>query len=325
MKTFVHRRLKLKFELAQGSFTGNAKDNAVEFSGLRIHADIEVFPSMLSNAHIIVYGLKQETMNTLTLVQTWTAPNSLKRNYMALYSTDDNGIDTLVFDGEIFQAIADYNGAPQVPFHIFARKMYPLQLIVPPPLSFPGTNKVTDIIQAVLNSANQYIEDSSRHYKLENNGVDVSVTDVSLSWALFNMLMKVTGQANVIAYADGNIIVICPRSQARGTKNAQTIELSTATGMIGYPVTTPTGAVVRALFNPYYRPLGKIRLKSTDVTFRRNQPEEKPPTRAGSAYYLSEAEFFIYSLKHRLQSETPGGTWQTEMGLYYFPNQSEQK
>ena len=323
MKTFVSRRLKLKFELAQGSFTGRMQDNAVEFSGLRVHADIEVWPNMTSQAHIVVFGLKQETMNTLTLVQAWTAPNSFKKNYMALYSTDENGVDTLVFDGEIFQAIADYNGAPQVPFHIFAKKMYPLQLIVPPPLSFPGTNKAADIIQTVLNRANTYIDDSSRHYRLENNGVDASLTDVSLSGPLFGMLIKVTNQANAMAYADGNIVSICPRDKARGTKNAERLELSTATGMIGYPITTPIGAVAKALFNPYYRPLGKILLKSTDVTFRRNHPEENPPSKAGSAYYLSESEFFIASLKHRLQSETPGGAWETEMVLYYLPFQKE--
>ena len=315
MQTYQKRRLKIKFELSEGSFDGNPENNSVEFSGLRVLADIKVTAGGIAQANIVVFGLAQSIMETLTLVQGWLAPNSLKPNTVALYSVDDVGVESLVFDGTIFQAIADYNGAPNVPLHIMARKMYPMQLVTPDPLSFPGATKVSDIFQGIVDAANSKIADSGKHFTLENNNVTTSLVDVSLSGSIVDMLNKVADQAGIIWLPDGNTIVLSVKGIARATVPA--LELSAENGLIGYPVTTPSGVLIRALYTPYYRPLGTIKLKSLAVKLRAVQPEQQ--TTNGSAYYLTEANFTISTVQHKLQSEMPGGLWQTEMELLYKP------
>ena len=134
--SFVKRTFRIVFELGEGSFNGKPEDNRIELSGLRIHANIRVSPfSALDEAHIVVFGLKADTMNALTLIKGTVQINLLKPNTVSLYAQDETGNDILVFSGMIFQALADFNSMPTVPMHIFAMSSFKLNIAPPNAIS----------------------------------------------------------------------------------------------------------------------------------------------------------------------------------------------
>jgi len=84
-------------------------------------------------------------------------------------------------------------------------------------------------------------------------------------------------------------LYIWPRGQARGQ---QVPLLSPRTGLIGYPTYTATGIVGLCRYNPNVGFGGKIKVESS----------------------LTPAcgEWVITKLSHTLESEIPGGLWQTQ-------------
>lgn len=303
---FVKRTFRIVFELGEGSFTGKPEDNRIELSGLRIHANIRVSPfSALDEAHIVVFGLKADTMNALTLIKGTVQINLLKPNTVSLYAQDETGNDILVFSGMIFQALADYNSMPTVPMHIFAMSSFKLNTAPPNAISFNGSVTVPQIIQTILDNYNATRTEAADKYVLENNGVTTSLTDVALSGSYKEMILSVARQANISVQFEGNTVVIVAAGQSRAITP---ITISVETGMIGYPSLIPNGCIVRTLFSPYYRWLAPVTVKSRQVLFQKGM---------GKEIGASEAECLILKMSHRLQSETPNGLWQTELQLIY--------
>ncbi len=304
---FTKRNLKIIFRLGEGSFTGKPEDNSIELSGLRIDAEIKVMPnSMVASAQITVFGLKAETMNALTLIKGVMQANMLKPNTVSLYTDDDDGKETLVFTGMIFHAMADYNTMPVIPMSIYAMSSYELNVAESPAISFSGSVSVVEIVQAVVNLYNASHPVKANQYTVENNGVDGVLTDVALTGSFSEMLNAIARQADIVIQTEGRVVVISKKDKAR---QIEATTISAENDMIGYPTLIPNGCIVRVLYNPYYRWMAPVTVKSHQILFQKGLGKEQG---------ASEAKFRIVTMLHRLQSETPGGVWQTEMRLIYL-------
>lgn len=315
---FTSRRLKIRFELSSGSFTGREDDNVIELDGLRISARITNTPAVVcSQAQLSVFGLSAETMDALTILCGAT-PNAWAPNRMYLYAVEGDSQD-VVFQGNVFQAVADYNAAPNVALHVFAMTQFGLQAVNPGPLTFEGNNKVGTVVQAILDKVNATIPNAQDHY-----GVIVAeselpmLTDVSLQNDAWGMIWQVCRQIGAVCWLEGDTVVIS-KIGGKGLSD-ETIEVDTKNGMIGYPVLTATGCIVRALFSNRYRIHGQVLLTSNRVRFR---GADMMKNDRGEVHYRSQAMFWISALVSHLDSEIPNGLWQSEMQLNYTIEQGK--
>lgn len=312
MTHFRQRRLRVRFELSQGSFSAVPDDNIIEIDGLRISAQITHVPSYLgSQAVLAIFGLSSETMDALTIL-TGVYPMEYVQNRVFLYSIEDDQ-PVLVFQGHVYQAVADYNASPSVALHVYAQTIFGLQTAAIGPLTFSGANGTGDILRGILGKCNEYIEDENRHYNVEIRSEHLPVLpDISLQGDAWSMIATVCEQAGALYWLDGTTLIVTKIQDIEDDE--ETIPLSSETGMIGYPVLTAVGCNVKAVFSTKFRLLSYIRLSSTRVRFR---GAELQRDENGRAYYRSEAVFRVMGLVSRLDSEMPSGVWQSEMQLIY--------
>ncbi|MCM1513234.1 MAG: hypothetical protein NC112_09045 [Oxalobacter formigenes] len=314
--SFTKKQLKIRFDIQQNTDDGGKSAYSMEFSGLRIHAEIKVAPhSVTSQANIIVFGLSANTMNSLTLVRGIGQNIAIYTgNRVVLFSVDEDGNDSLVFDGTIMQAMADYNRQPAVPMHIFATSFLRLAISQPKPFSMKGTCPVPAICHGILEVYNQNVKNESEKYTLEDNGVDAVLTDPAFDGSYLTMLNRVCVAAGVMGFVEGNKFVISTGDKER---NIPQLEISGDTGLIGYPVIIPNGCIIRAEYSPYYRLLAPILVKSKIINFQKGLAKKIDT--------ILEGRFTLFQLSHKLQSETPGGLWQSEMRLVYLHKEERGK
>ena len=83
----------------------------------------------------------------------------------------------------------------------------------------------------------------------ENNGVSATLTNEYLSGSFKAQADRCARDAGISwGIFNGNTLAIWPRGGNRNTPDVPVISIDT--GMIGYPVFTPQGIIVKTLFSP---------------------------------------------------------------------------
>lgn len=278
--TLQQRRLKLTFQLATGSFNEAGEPDTVTYDWARAQVEIDAMGGYeFANARIRVYGLAQDIMNRLTVINYYNT--DVQRNVLRIEAGNRDGQLTTVFLGEMYMAAADYAGAPEVAFVAEARAGIVGSLAPSNPRSYPGPQSVAVIM-------GQLAEELG--VTLENNGVDVTVTDQTLAGTALDKVQRLANTAQVQYWylPEQGVLSIAPRNQSR---ESDAVPVSQTDGMVGWPTKTPTGVIFTALFNPSVFQGVRVKL-DTVVT-------------------ACAGEWYISSMSHRLDAETPGGAWFT--------------
>ena len=122
----------------------------------------------------------------------------------------------------------------------------------------------------------------------ENSGVSVKLSNPYLCGSLVTQVQSAANAANINAYFDSKNgrLAIWPKKSMR---NAQVVEISPATGLIGYPTFTYLAVRFQTLFNPSISYACPVKITSS------LQPA---------------CGFFVPAyIETRLSSETPDGPW----------------
>ena len=304
MRTFYQRLLDVTFTLTSGTFDG--KNTVLKIPGLRVSATVKVGAQGLSDLECEIYGLKKDVIKRLMGVHLAAAtPWQKDRNGIKLevYSSVD---DTryVLFNGEIFVAIADFNNVPEVPLRVTASDTYGKQSIVLQPKTFAGAAKVSDIMAYLAGQCgcvleNNGVDDSFvlRDYTVQGSAVQAIEETARAAQIDWNFLGQGTIQTDE---APSGVLVICKKGVTR--KDA-TSEIHEANGMVGYPVLTTENVHVKCLFNPRYWKSNRVRLFAS---------EEMD---------ILNGEYIIQNVKHTVHSELPGGQWVSELTLGWLPGQ----
>lgn len=281
--SFTKKRIDLTISLGAGAF-GDTLLDTVTLTGLRTEAAIAFAGGESMGAlHLRAYGLKQSLMNQLTTIGT-VATGILGKNKVIVAAGDDNGM-TEVYRGSIFQAWADYNSAPQVPFNIIAYTGLDVALQPVNAISFKGSTDVALIMSGLA---------TTMGLEFENQGVSSQLSNPYFAGTAYAQMRACARAANISAVIDRNKLVITPNV---GTMVVGTIPLlSPETGMVGYPTFSSKSMSVTSLFNPSITMPGKIQVVSS------------LPMACGT--------FRVFSLSHNLSSELPGGPWHTITECY---------
>ena len=221
-----------------------------------------------------IYGVQQTDMNSITTLQ-WK-PRSLIPNTVEVYAID-GAQETLVFTGNIVNAWGNYQSMPDVFLQIQAQSAYFAQLTPVAPRSYKGQIDVASIMQQIARTMG---------FTFENNGVQVQLSDMYLANTGLEQAKTLARAAGIDLYVDDNILAITPPNVPRG---GLIPEISSQTGLVGYPTFDGVGVNFQTLFNPSIAFGGSIKLV-TDIK-------------------QAAGQWIVTSVAHRLESEKPGGAW----------------
>ncbi len=173
-QSFVRRRVDVTFQLgpradAQGNpvakptFAESSGSDTVTVSGLRCSAAITKAGGVSQGAlDLRVYGLTQSVMNQLS-GSIRGLPYVLRPSNIVTVKagTDASGL-AVAYQGTISDAWAEYDGSPDVFFHVLGIAAYDAALISVPPSSYKGAADVAVIMADLARLAGM---------NFENNGV----------------------------------------------------------------------------------------------------------------------------------------------------------
>lgn len=278
--SFQRRNLRLTFQLVTGSFIVEGSPDRLVVDGFRVQAEIDAPGGYeFSTARLRVYGLERFVMERLTVINYQNL--DYMRNSVQVEATDENGQYASIFLGEIYYAQADYRGAPDVPFVIEARSGLIGSLTASPSASYRGPQKISAIMERLAKELN---------VRLENNGVDMTVTDMTLVGSPLHKIQTLAS-TNRLQYwylPEEGVLAIAPPGVAR---KSEPVAYDYTNGVVGWPSKVHNGIIFTALFNPATFHGCKITMESEVSS--------------------CNGEWYIISMSHRLDSETPGGAWFT--------------
>ncbi len=231
----------------------------------------------MGECDVLIYGMTLAHMNQLsTLGWKDQKPNADK---MSVYAGDASGM-SLVFTGTIFQAVSDFQGGPNLPFHVVSHAGSRESALKIKPTSI--NNKSADVAQISQNLAGQM------GLQFENNGVNVKLAYPYLSGTARTQMAQLAKHANINWTIDRETLAISPSD---GARNGASPLISPKTGMVGYPSWSSAGIKVRTLFNNELRFNGKVQIQSSVAP--------------------ANGEWTIFRIEHNLQALTPNGEWFT--------------
>lgn len=277
--TFVRRLLSIRFILGEGTF-GETGQNTVDLSGLRITSKILKAggPSM-GTLDMQVFGMTASLMNQLsTLGLIWT---QIRRNTVVLSAFDEGAVPSVVFQGTITNAWADFQAAPDVAFHVEAHTGLLEAVSSMGPTSFVGGADVALIMSGLA---------TKMGLAFENSGITSVLSNPYFWGSPRNQVQACADAAGINWIIDNGKLAIWPRGGARG---GAVPLISPATGMIGYPAYTSKGIMVRTLYNPSIGYGGLVEVQSSQ------QP--------------ASGQWVVYGLDHDLDAQFPGGKWETNL------------
>lgn len=284
---FAQRQIDLVLALANGTLN-DRNDNIVSLKGLRCDVIVMNTASDLakSSAQIRVYGLNMDTMQKFNTV----GRNVIQqRNDEITISAGDavRGIRE-IFRGTIAYANVNLHSAPHVPLDMFATPGLFYQMLPSAANSYPGQVDVASIVSGLATRMGM---------AFENHGVTTKVADHYLHGTLMDQLLDVCRAANIVCSLENNTVRIWPNDSFL---DEPAIEVSSSSGLIGYPTFTPVGLRVEMEF------------RNDVLVGRRMNLKSSVPQATG--------EWYINNMQHELSTLTPHGPWKTvalisQMGL----------
>ena len=278
--TFVRRAIAVTINLGKGTF-GDGGFNTVKFSGpLKASANITVIGgAAMAKLDLSLYGLTLSHMNQVASLGPVKNIEGVRNNEVIVEAGDlDSGLG-VVYNGTIQEAFLDFSGMPSCSFRVLAFVGTMLAARPVPPSSYRGLTDVATIFKSLAQQGQQ---------SFQNNGVTAQLIDPYLPGTIWEQMQTVAEHANINWLHDetNGTIIIWPKD---GTRAGSIPVVSAETGMIGYPSFTSLGIECSCLYNPSIGVGQMVQIKST---------------LAGAT-----GIFEIKTIRHNLESETPGGQW----------------
>ncbi len=282
------KQLSFTITLGTGTF-GDTVSDTITLSGLRASVAVAtVGGTAQGTAQAVIYGLSLDVMNRLTRI----GPVNLQAagaNSLTIAAGDAGSSLSTIFSGMIFQAHAAMNQAPDVPFVIMAQSAGLAAIQPATPNSFPAGADVASVFSQLAQQAG---------LQFENSGVSQIMPHLYLTGSIWDQIKTAAQTGQVFYEVKGNTLAIWPQGAYR-TTNVDTLEISPATGMIGYPEWSENFISIKTLFIPQAA-LGQ----QMNVT--------------GSIAPGANRSWSVLTVSHVLESEMPMGQWFTTLTGFQF-------
>lgn len=286
--TFVKRQLSVSFQLQSGASNATTQfaesgTNTASLSNLRMSAKVvKSGDPTLNQMQLAIYGMTLSLMNQLSTLGKQV--NLLRPALVTLQAGDAFSGMTAVFQGNVAHAWADFQSAPDVPFHVEAYSGLMGGIQKMDPTSFSGSTDATSIMQSCA---------SKMGLSFENNGVNQKLSNPYFYGSPRAQAQSCAEAANIGWTVDDGTLAIYPKDKPR---NGGSVTVSPDTGMVAYPTFTNAGIMVRTLFNP-------------QIKFRTQIQVQSSLQRANGSW-------IVYGLSHDLEAQIPGGQWYSTLECY---------
>ncbi|ECP6497419.1 hypothetical protein FUA94_13830 [Salmonella enterica] len=271
--SYVQRDITVEFTLSDGRTFDNGKGNILTVSGAKCFATVTVHGGTAgTQITLYIWGLSPAHMADLSYRGVWR-PAQSTANEMRVRAGG-----RLIFEGDITDAYADYNQAPDIPLILTGQVSFNLRNQTAADFSAKGDVPVADIIRALASSAG---------LKFENQGVSRSLSNPHFSGNLVQQMLDAASAADInIDLGDAEKVTIWPKDKAL---DIPAVHISPDHGLIGYPVYTMTGLSATTIFCP-------------DLFIgRRVHLESSLPNVTG--------DYQLTGVIHTITSRTVGGPW----------------
>lgn len=253
----------------------------IVLTGFRASVDIDKAAGMIAGTlKAKIYGVRESDMHSITTLALQSAKYAevqWQPNQIDVFAVE-GATETLVYQGNIVNAWADYAGMPDVFLHIQAQAAYRYAIAPAAPKSYKGSIDVATIMATLA---------AEMGLTFENNGVSVQLADVYLANTALEQAKTLAKAAGIAMVIDDNVLAICPTNGTRATPQLPLISLGT--GLVGYPTLDVAGVTMQCLFNPSIRFMSQFELRSDQI-------------RASGVWVAT-------AISLRLESEKPGGAW----------------
>ncbi|QDJ35826.1 hypothetical protein CBR67_03705 [Bordetella hinzii] len=277
--SLVKRRLNVTINLGEGKF-GERRGPDVTLTGYRTQVSVVAYNGDAQSVlQMRMFGLAADMVNQLTTIGP-VLNQRRGQNRILIEAGDDEAALSVVYEGSIDQAWADYSSAPEVVFYVLALGEASAALKPVPPRSYRGTVSVVDVARDIA---------ASLGLALEANGVQGKLANPYFPGTEIDQLRSLARAARFQYTIESGVLAIWPWN---GSRDTGAIVVSPENGLIGYPTFTSGGLMVRNLYEPQFGVGKKIQVIST------NEP--------------AHGEWTIVALSHQLESEVPGGIWASE-------------
>lgn len=282
--SFVQRLLEVHVTLRAGQFADGSNTKIVTGIPIKAHID-KTGPPDFCKATITLRGLRLDDMDKMSTLA--FRPLFRSRDFVAIYAGNERDGMHVAFSGEITDAHADFNSAPDVQFKITAMTGYFGSITPAAPTAIKGAQSVSDFIS---------MQAQKMGYEYKNEGVTAQVSNAVFNGSPLAQARSAARQVGAELLLDDGVITLCPKGGAEETGNA--VLLNKDTGLLGYPALTSEGVQLKALYNPAFR-LGKL-VKVESIV----------PKASGT--------WRIIRLAHELEAFNPsGGPWESSMTTFY--------
>ncbi|EKM8002666.1 hypothetical protein PVO32_003259 [Salmonella enterica] len=271
--SYVQRDITVEFTLSDGRTFDNGKGNILTIPGAKCFATVTVYGGTAgTQITLYVWGLSPAHMADLSYRGVWR-PAQSTANKMRVKADG-----RLIFEGDITDAYADYNQAPDIPLILTGQVSFNLRNQTAADFSAKGDVPVADIIRALASSAG---------LKFENQGVSRSLSNPHFSGNIVQQMLDAASAADInIDLGDVEKVTIWPKDKAL---DIPPLYISPDHGLIGYPVYTMTGLSATTIFCP-------------DLFIgRRVHLESSLPNVTG--------DYQLTGVIHTITSRTVGGPW----------------
>jgi hypothetical protein len=297
---FVTRKISVTFALGLGSFGADGSDT-VTIEGLRTSVSITQAGGVsMAQLDLRIWGMPLDTMQKLTVLNK-IAYQEERNNYVSITAGDDQSGMSLVFNGMIKEAWADASGAPEICFVVSAFAGMGASIRPVPPTSFKGPVSADVFFSSIAKLVTDGT--SLTPYALENSGVTGTLDNPYWAGTARQQLDKAADALNCNVTIDTvkQVIAIWPAGSARGQN---ILDVSPATGLVGYPQWTQNGLVFTTLYSP-------------SIVFGQ-QVKVSSPISDGVPVFGGAGTWAVASISHNLDAELPGGQWFTRAECYLF-------
>lgn len=273
--TYRQRALRIQFA---GQSAGT-----VDLLGHRAEAIIEGAGGnqIASMLQLRVWGMRMSDMDAYSTSGLHAL--ATRQDSVTVFAGDASSRLRQVFEGTIFAAVVDYGAAPEVSFNVSAQSAFIHRIAPAAATSWQGSGDVASMIKAIAEPLGYTVQDA---------GVTSKLADQYLSGSALDQIFTIADAARIGISVEGKTIAIWPGGSPR---DGQVLDLSPASGLIGYPAFTPTGITVKAEFNP-------------DVLIGRK-------VKVTSAVKKACGTWYTRSLRHELSTLMPGGPWWSTIQL----------
>ncbi|EDV9708914.1 hypothetical protein KX61_004905 [Salmonella enterica subsp. enterica] len=271
--SYVQRDITVEFTLSDGRTFDKGKGNILTIPGAKCFATVTVYGGTAgTQITLYIWGLSPAHMADLSYRGVWR-PAQSTANKMRVKADG-----RLIFEGDITDAYADYNQAPDIPLILTGQVSFNLRNQTAADFSAKGDVPVADIIRALASSAG---------LKFENQGVSRSLSNPHFSGNLVQQMLDAASAADInIDLGDVEKVTIWPKGKAL---DIPAVHISPDHGLIGYPVYTMTGLSATTIFCP-------------DLFIgRRVHLESSLPNVTG--------DYSLTGVIHTITSRTVGGPW----------------